>query len=383
MKHSKNYLTIHLYRRDEALASIRWAILSRNHTEAVFWGLELYDSNMEQDAIQVLASTWVSRIGFGCMAALDSLQVLDTADRETWCQTLMAWCRIRVHDTTIFHILLRGSIYSWQPRFAHSKEYRTLKSALEDTLERRKLLEAWCICRGMTPASQWTIFEHMAKQKGLESQYSSIRTSVLTDVEKRAAVCGLLTLRPAIVVLPDGTLPIELAQAIAAWDAEDSLRKRRVFKVKPEAITYSCQRSSQPVSESNELEIQDDLEKTLVSSPYWQEVLKSQMKSTKMTDKKTVEREREKFYEVFFPCDIPDEWSSADREKSHGRGLGKTDEQACNQYVHATVHGSTTLGLWNSILPSDVSSLDWPTLYSKLHTIQLPIKSITKEFTIV
>ena len=364
---------------------MRWAILSRNHTEAIFWGLELYDSNMEHDAIQVLASTWVSRIGFGCMAALDSLQGLDTADRDTWCQTLMAWCRIRVHDTTIFHILLRGSSYAWQPRFAHSKEYRTLKSALEDTLERRKLLEAWSICRGMTPASQWTIFEHMAKQKGLESQYSIIQASVLTDVEKRAAVCGLLTLRHTTSAdegLPNGTLPIELTEAIAAWDAEDSLRKRRVFKVKPEAITYSCQRSSQPVTESNEIEIQDNLEKSLVESPYWQEVLNSQMKATKITDT-TIEREREKFYQVFFPCDIPDEWSNADREKSHGRGLGKTDEQACNQYVHATVHGSTTLGLWNSIVPSDIVSLDWPTLYSKLHTIQLPIKPTTKEFTIV
>ena len=355
---------------------------------------------MEHDAIQVLASTWVSRIGFGSIAALESLQGLDTADRETWCQTLMAWCRIRVHDTTIFHILLRGSSYTWQPRFAHSKEYRTLKSALEDTLERRKLLEAWYISRGMTPASQWTIFEHMAKQKGLESQYSIIRASVLTDVEKRAAVCGLLTLRPVTSAdeglptgglpteglptegLPNGGLPIELAEAIASWDAEDSLRKRRVFKVKPEAITYSCQRSSQPVSESNEIEIQDNLEKSLVESPYWQEVLNSQMKTTKITDT-TIEREREKFYEVFFPCDIPDEWSSADREKSHGRGLGKTEQQACNQYVHATVHGSTTLGLWNSIVPSDIVSLDWPTLYSKVHTIHLPIKPTTKEFMIV
>jgi hypothetical protein len=28
----------------------------------------------------------------------------------------------------------------------------------------------------------------------------------------------------------------------------------------------------------------------------------------------------EKFYELYFPDDIPDEWSTVDQQKSHGRG---------------------------------------------------------------
>ncbi len=30
---------------------------------------------------------------------------------------------------------------------------------------------------------------------------------------------------------------------------------------------------------------------------------------------------REAFYDMYFPDDIPDEWSAKDREKSHGYGL--------------------------------------------------------------
>ena len=385
MEHSKKSLTIHLYSVREALASIRWAILSRNHTEAIFWGLELYDSNMEHDAIRALALTWSSRIGFGSICALESLRRLDTADRDTWCQTLMAWCRIRIHDTTVFHLLLRGSKNTYQPEFPHSKNYPTLDSALEDTLNRRKLLDAWYICRAMTPSSQWNVLQKLAFQKGLQSHYTTIEGSPLSDLEKRAAICTLLTLTSDALnsaALPlSYRLPDELIDAIVSWDSEDSLRKRRIYKVKPEAITYLCDRSSQPVTESNESDIQDDLEKTLVSSPYWQGVLKAHVKPR--MDAKTIELEREKFYDIFFACDIPDEWSIADREKSHGRGLGKLDDQAIKQYIDTTVHGSITLGLWNSMAPRDVPSLDWDTLYSATYTLSMSMTPTKKEFAIV
>ena len=341
MKHSKKCLTIHLYRRDEALASIRWAILSRNHTEAIFWGLELYDSNMEADTIQALASTWVSRIGFGSLRALETLQTLRTADRESWCEILMSWCRFKIHDTTIFHLLIRGGSTptNWQPSFAHSNEYLTLEAAFEATLQRKKLMDAWLIARAIDPTVQWTILKRLTSKLGFQSHFNTIQTSPLSDIEKRATLCTLLMITPDMSDIPSGTLPLELRDATMVWDAEDSLRKRRVFTIRPEAITYLCERSGQPVSESNQQDIQDNLEQTLLASSYWKDILK------------TYKSKMEKFYDTFFSYkthDIPDEWSIADREKSHGRGLGKSEEQAIKQFIHNTVQGSVTLGLWNS-----------------------------------
>ena len=394
MKRSETEVTIHLYRKDEALASIRWAILSRNHTEAIFWTLELYDSNMEQDAIHMLYTVWLSRIGFapGSLKALKELQDLSIADRDTWCQTIFSWCRFAIHDTTIFHILLRGASIptDWKPRGVHSNDYPTLTAAFTDTLLRRKLLDAWYIARAMPPIDQWTVLVRIVETK--ESCYkewlNAIQSSSLTDVEQRAAMCCVITLDPALVVAtlglrPSGTLPSELIDTIASWDAEDSLRKRRAYKVRYEAITHLCARSQQPISESNESDIQDGLEKTLLASPYWHDTISKSM----ATDLK-----RESFYDTFFPCtlhDIPDEWSRTDREKSHGRGLGKTEDEARRHFIHATIQRSETLGLWNSTLDSNtVSGTDWHTIYTDLYPIcseklQVPIRAIQKEFVII
>ena len=136
MEQSKTSLTIHLYRKDEALASIRWAILCRNHTEAIFWGLELYDSNMEQDAIQMLATTWVTCIGpcTGSIGLLERLTNAKKLDREEWCQLLYAFCKVNTRDSTAFYLILRGASPNsseWQPVFTYTHIYQTLENALE------------------------------------------------------------------------------------------------------------------------------------------------------------------------------------------------------------------------------------------------------------
>jgi hypothetical protein len=45
----------------------------------------------------------------------------------------------------------------------------------------------------------------------------------------------------------------------------------------------------------------------------------------------------ERFYEEFFPNDIPDEWSAADQQKSHGRGCKKVDGTPAKQSVSTTI----------------------------------------------
>ena len=392
MAHSKNHLTIHLYRKDEALASIRWAILSRNYTEAVFWGLELYDSNMEHDAIQMLTFTWMTCIGFGSLSCLETLHTLMGADRNEWCQILMSWCKVPVHDTTAFHLLLRGvsTPSSWQPRFVHSKSYTDIDEALYNALRRGKLVDAWLISRAMNTETQWSTLEQFAKDKKRLGALAILRESQLTDIEKRAAAFTLVTLDGPILntaLMPlVSRLPIELVSAIDTWDTDNSLRTRRVFKVRPEALLYLCDRSSQGVSDTSEPDIQQDLEKNLVASSYWRQVLTTHMKRGIATDIKM-----EEFYDIFFNYklhDIPDEWSLADREKSHGRGLGKSDEQARTHFINTIIQRSTTLGLWNSTPHYTTPSLDWTAIYESLHVpclegLHVPTTPIQKQFEIL
>jgi hypothetical protein len=64
MEESKKSLTLHLYRKDEVLAAMRWAIVNHNISESIYWGLELFDSDMEQDALEILEFIWITEIGF-------------------------------------------------------------------------------------------------------------------------------------------------------------------------------------------------------------------------------------------------------------------------------------------------------------------------------
>ena len=362
MEHTKNTLTIHLYRVDEALASIRWAILSRNHNDAIFWGLELYDSNLEAEAIQMLHTVWISRLGFGMGSWYNFIQLQEICkhkhiDRDRLCQILMSWCRIQNHDTSAFYLLIRGASTDRQSQ-------PVLNIDLEDTLRRGKLLDAWLLSISVDPTIQMSILTKIATEKGRKYAIQQLRKSRLTPIEQRAAAFVLVTLdtvkwSAAQTALSD-TIPSELIESIEQWDAEDSLRVRRSLKVRPEAILYLCQRSSQSVQESNEIEIQDNLEDSLKYSIYWQGVLKPYMKGGNWK----TDSLKEKFYETFFINDIPDEWSLNDREKSHGRGLGKADAIALKQFLNHTFQRSETFGIQDY----DISTI---TLNSLRQTIEI------------
>ena len=148
------------------------------------------------------------------------------------------------------------------------------------------------------------------------------------------------------------------------------------MKPKPEGIMYLTRRSEQSVYESSEPEVQLGLEKTLLESEYWSEIIGYYMKDGKWKSS----LDKEAFYEKFFPQDIPDEWSLADREKSHGRGLGKPLSLARRRFIYYTLQRSKSIELWNSQFPSDIDcSMDWGSLYDGLNIkIALPLKPLRK-----
>jgi hypothetical protein len=188
------------------------------------------------------------------------------------------------------------------------------------------------------------------------------------------------------------TLPSELISAIEEWDAEESLKKRRILKVRPEAITYVCQRSYNPVAESLSNEIECNLELTLKISPYWIDVLSNYQKDSKWKS----DSYKEMFYDTYFnPLidDIPDEWSLKDKEQSHGRGLGKTAQLAAYQYINNMLRNKSCLGVYSSIqqvISSPLNSLNWASIYDELYTeckehleAKLPMQPSKKVFELV
>lgn len=386
-------MTIHLYLYEEVLASLRWSLMLRNYTEAIFWGLELYDSDMLD--VKPLIEFWIQQTGFTThsLSILASLLSLNDLSRAQFIYMIYAWCRLE-SDPTCFHLLIRGSLTSstWNIQFPHLTEFKDLSQAAYNCLTRRKLTEAWLIARGVPAEDQWVLIDSFTDKisainliKGLDISDSLKRVACFVLASLPRTELDKCFLIPALRDVPD-----ELIELIDEWDNQDSIKLRRHYKVRPEAILYTCSRSSAPTAECNIVDIQEGLESQLQASPCWQTILEDYQDGGKWKS----DRYKELFYEAYFPytsVDIPDEWSLADKEKSHGRGLGKSDQVALRQYInHVIKHKS--VWLYDSLMPLTdklPASLDWDAVYSDMlescssHLEQmLPFKPIIKSFII-
>jgi hypothetical protein len=382
-------LTKHLYRKDEVISSLRWSIITHNITETAFWTIELFESSLVQECTELLETIWFYNIGFGSWFALRLiLSIYENGDisQEDLLAITCAFAKRRICDSTVFHLLLRGSIATaskqpWIPAFPHATEYQTVQQAVLDCLKRGKLQEAWLLGCALLEHEQWSLLEGLATDLGRLEELNIIKELRECRQESLAAAYVLVSLDHITWMQSqqalDNTIPKEVMQAIDDWKMPGlSMRKRRAIKPKPEALLLTA-RSTQTPYESSEPQIQGGLLEALLVSEYWSPILEPYM----VEGHWKTQRHKELFYDTHFPNDIPDEWSLADREKSHGRGLGKTPEQARARFIQLTLQHSKSLELWNSTFPSAINcSMDWTALYSLRPVFSLPMKPVKKVF---
>ena len=393
MEPSKN-LTKHLYRKEEVLSSLRWSIITHSLTNTAFWTLELFVSGFVQECTELLETIWFYHIGFGSWFALRLvLNIYEVGDisQEDLLAITCSFARRKLCDSTVFHLLLRGAQANASAQasaiaianFPHSTEYKTVQEGVIDCLKRGKLQEAWLLGCALTEEEQWPLLEDIAANLGRLEALQIIKELRECRQESLAAAYILVSLDHISWIQSQAALeniiPKEVMEAIEGWQNEKSMRKRRALYSKSEAL-YLTARAQQSVYVSSEPDIQGGLIQTLLQSEYWAPILETYM--TGRTWKSA--RHKEFFYDTYFPQDIPDEWSLADREKSHGRGLSKTKEQDRIWYIRLTLQNSKSIELWNSTFPRDLDcSMDWTALYSVRPVVSLPMKPVKKVFQII
>jgi hypothetical protein len=397
------HLTLHLYRVQEVLASLRNALIKHNYRETLFWGLELYDSDVISESLEMLFGLWMDVYGIPSwqyLIELHKIQEKGELERDTWVHLLMAWSQQKNQDSTLFQLLVRGlrKDTNWLTSFPHTLTYTNEKDAITDCLTRGKLLEAWLFARSLSAEDQWQLLESVVSTQD-QSKVNAI--SVLSGlsygdpIQKRAAafcVVALDSKRWALTQVPIGynsfALQLETVRLMDDWNEYTILRKQRIFAIRPEAINHVTERSSISTQVSTESDIQENLETTLWNSPYWRGVMSAYV--LELDENQFVwasTSDKEEFYDTYFqyPGDIPDEWSIADREKSHGRGLGKTEVQSRRQYICSGVLRNTkTLPFWEPLVFKEEEDivLDLSAYTSEDYNIQFPLKPVRKEFDI-
>ena len=352
---------------------------------------------MMDDLVDLLVSTWVQWIGFSksSFSVLAEIQNVSKMDRDDFIQNMYGWCRLP-QDSTGFSLLLKGSLVkpTWYPRFAHLNDYTTIEEATEDCLRRGKLTEAWLLARALDPEVQWLIINKIAKLKRRTEQLNVIRLLEF-DCLSRVAAIILVSITDDVFIqsiLSYTKPPVvsELITGISEWDSQESIRKRRVYKIRPEAINFWCSRSSIPVSDSLLNDIECNLEICLRGSHCWKTILEDYEDNGSWKSDKF----KEMFYNTYFPWindDIPDEWPLKDKELSHGRGLGKKSDIGLRHFVNSALSQKSCIGFYTPLRITErdtlPKTLDWDYIYNSMidecsNTLKsaLPFRPIRKEF---
>ena len=313
-------LTRHLYREDEVRAALMWSITKRRRLEAAFWATELEESGCEFDA--ELVKVWTYGIGAAGLGFLGKLDGSVT--------TAIALACYGSRDASVIAVL--GS----KPSATGSPAIPTGSWTSEEACALRAMIQGRAgTAFGLSEAWPWSLW-HTAMQ------FKHGRTFPIEDSLEAKALAVAIVCQPKLDVKePNFEIPIEVASAMEAW-SDLGLRARRVYAIPVECLSHLTNRGRNDSHTSTDAEIRDlrRLERGLEKSPLWSEAI---------VTARTSDAEYEDFYDSYFE-DIPDEWSLADREKSHGRGTVPCDlKRFLNRWF-----GSMPCVIWKGIAKAEL-----------------------------
>jgi hypothetical protein len=309
-------LTRQLYRVDEVRAALLWCILKARVIETAFWATELAESG--EDFAKELLMAWTYGIG---VAGLGFIPLLES-DPVPLAIALSRWPR---RDASVVAIL--GSVAdrvgmpdlppgTWTPEETYALRAMMQGKAGSAFAARASWGEAWSAAM----------------------QFKHGRQVALPSLEVAALQTAIVCQRTLDFKEPPLEIPKEVAEAMAEWEAEMNLRRRRVYAIPEGCLSILTARGALDSYTSTDSELTDTrkLEGALAASSLWADAI---------TEARASDTGREEFYESYF-CDIPDEWSAADRAKSHGFGLNPCDQA---RFITRWFGTMPCCAIWNGI----------------------------------
>jgi hypothetical protein len=105
----------------------------------------------------------------------------------------------------------------------------------------------------------------------------------------------------------------------------------------------------------------NQLEPSLIGCPFWEEAIAEYGTIIKKRIQWNSDDDLEEFYDRYFPDDIPDEWTKAEKAVSHGDGvLGPTEVVTLFKYSRSTFSKWSRLA-WNTrdLVQKQVEKKEW------------------------
>lgn len=335
--------------------ALRWSMRRGRIKESLFWALELLDSELEDRLRDELYSIWVWYFGIGCLAALPLLSndtLLDVVNGLT----RVAPQRCDRSGLALLLYACQDTKEPDRPSFFHhlqEQKYSDLEQAFVYALYQGKSRLAFDLSCPLwsTPSKVYELLQVVQTKKHNNPSLAEILTllefneSLETPVTRAVAIAAVCldrkrlksSLQPLTL-----TLPKEVQESLSEWRLVEGRRHRRVFPIPPECLYMKTARGNISNKETTISNIYAINDLTVGGCPFWERVLEEE--APWLGDER-----KECFWELYFPDDIPDEWSKEDQEKSHGRGsLINNEVPSILKYIDRWFRSLPTRAYWFS-----------------------------------
>jgi len=346
-------LTRHFYEIDEVVSALQ---IGLRKEEGLFWLWELVVSGETALAKQTLVDLWVLNCG-----GHDSALLLDPPSIESYCRI----CTAKPTQTVVDLLRLTATMPSRPsltplPASQAAADRRKTRSAafvasitIATDLTDAELADFWIsfdsACRqGSAVDAIWLL--QAALHLSEDTLWSAIEIAARGPATTKEVITVLRTqskqktkTHQAILYLAAATMMLCIPSAKrsvlsdvdtaaaearwATWNSQLGRRAARAYAIPTDALHAATTRGQMPFKYTNICDVREPVGLLSEGCRFWQEALEengivvdAETGATAFPNDDVLER----FYERYFPDDIPDEWSKPDQEKSHGRGCQET-----------------------------------------------------------
>jgi hypothetical protein len=361
-------LSRHFYALDEVHAALQYCSTRNDRHETVFWCYELLRSGCVAETISTLFEAWLWNKGPFCLSWMSVAQHL-TSDEVSEDDILLAayqlsWVPHTRRDHSLWNILVHTAegglperVTLKTPPYVPSHDENEMY--MIRAIFQGKAYSAWWMSRHLSDARVWelvrwyviynypTYAEQYLSYFTILEQYETLlgyRSDEYDTIIRCLAVLSVCLngeqQEKSWSILPCVIEP-RLQTACSDWEAEIGRKQQRRYTI-PSACLYGrCRRGRMKWAESTVSQL-GALEKWFIGCPFWEEAVAEYQLDNKWRS----DDAREAFYDRYLVDDIPDEWSKAEKQKSHGDGLlGPT--QSVRLAVYSRRFGMARL-LWNA-----------------------------------
>jgi hypothetical protein len=349
-------LSRHLYSLDEVQAALFYTGGRGVPVEALFWTKELILSGCASEAISILFQCWLWTCGTGRAEwLLNAWRTLALDELSEEAILLSSWQLASIsssdRDTSLMNILVLTSqkpaampdtITRKQPpgiTTCNEKEFYFVCAVYQG-----KARAAWWISQYIHYSRVWELLEQLCSIKGIDKYANCI--AALQGYEQllgyKSDAYDKITLAACILILSTNGVNSfkSLPNAINAegqimlteFQAAEGRRGGRLYTIPKECLYGTTIRGRSKWTKNNLTQLYNS-QLHLVGCPFWDEALSEYADVDGENIHWKSDEKLEKFYEKYFPDDIPDEWSKRDQHKSHGDGiLGPKDKPNILKY---------------------------------------------------